>query len=527
MTWSLLLVYFIYSLQVKFKKSNWSFLCEIVLFVQINWGCIVKLRTCRFYFLLVVAVSIAGCSFAPDYERPAMELPPAWENAAADNLEAQWWRRFNDPVLNALVQEALANNKDIAAAVARLEIARSGVGSSASRLAPSPSASARHDHSWASRRVDGPPPAGHEESTNSSILFNAIWELDFWGKYRNTVKSSQAFFLAQESSRDAVYLSIAALTTKAYFDILSNRYQIDIARQTLKQRESAVRLYSAGASVGYMSEADLMRARSEVEVARYSLNLSLMQLDEAHSRLQLLLGRSPAEVMQGAQDTGASSLTSIGANNILPSGLPVDLLERRPDIKAAEQDLRAANFDIGVVRANYFPSITLGGSAGYSAKLAKFLTIGGSGVWNYGGELNLPLDFWQTRFQEKMAEARAVELAAAYEQTVRLAFKDMRDSLARQKYLADASASMLRRVDYLKKAASQAKTRYESGYSGYLELLDAERALFDSRLMWAQSRTAQLYALVDVCMALGGGWSDHDLPERLLAPVAEPNRGGK
>ncbi len=473
-------------------------------------------------FLVLAALALAGCSFAPEYRRPEMVLPVAWQQSSPDALEVQWWRRFEDPALNALVQEALLYNKDIEIALARLEIARAGAGVAYSDLAPHPSITGASSERWTSTRIAGAPPKGMEQTRHRELYFGALWELDFWGKYRNAAQGAMEQFLAVEANRDAAYLSVAAFTAKTYFDLLQYQYQIRIAEKTVTQRQKALNFYAANVSAGTVNESDLLRARGEVEVAKYTLSLARLRLDEAHTRLQVLLGRSPAEIMDSAvTQVREIRLEDAARAAFLPSGLPLYLLERRPDLKAAEQALRAAQFDIGVVRADYFPSISLSGQVGIAASKNSYLTTSGSGTWLYGVNLRLPLDFWQTRFREKMAEEHSRELVVVYELSVQTAFKDLRDSLSRQKHLADATQALSRRITALRKATSLAADRYSSGYSNYLELLDAERALFDSQISWSQNKASQLQAMVDVCLALGGGWSDHDLPERMTASNPE------
>jgi len=457
-------------------------------------------------YVWVLALFLAGCSLAPSYQRPAQNLPPVWEERAATGFDAQWWRRFDDPALDAMVLEALHHNRDIAASMARVEQAAAAAGISRSALAPVPSVDGSAGERWSSTRIAGAPPKGFEKSRNHDLYLGAAWELDFWGKYRNTLLGDEAKWLASEADLAGARLLVAATAAKSYFDLLNYTFQVDVARRTLLQRLQALDMQQVSEEIGFSSRADLLRAQSEVESARYSLALSQLGLDAAQSSLLVLLGRSPAEIMRRNSPALGNGLDSLPTVPVLPDGLPSDLLTRRPDLRSAEEGLRAAHFDVGVVRADYFPQLSLTGKTGWAAQEAGDLSLGGSSSWNYGLSLRLPLDFWTTRFRELMTEARCRESVARYEKAVQSAFQDVRNALARQALLADATAALERRIVDLTEAVDKAEDRYRNGYSNFLEVLDADRELFSAQLSWAQTRAQQLQATVDVCVALGGGW---------------------
>ena len=457
-------------------------------------------------YVWVLALFLAGCSLAPSYQRPAQNLPPVWEESAATGFDAQWWRRFDDPALDAMVLEALHHNRDIAASMARVEQAAAAAGISRSALAPVPSVDGSAGERWSSTRIAGAPPKGFEKSRNHDLYLGAAWELDFWGKYRNALLGDEAKWLASEADLAGARLLVAATAAKSYFDLLNYTFQVDVARRTLSQRLQALDMQQVSEEIGFSSRADLLRAQSEVESARYSLALSKLGLDAAQSSLLVLLGRSPAEIMRRNSPALGNALDSLPTVPVLPDGLPSDLLTRRPDLRSAEEGLRAAHFDVGVVRADYFPQLSLTGKTGWAAQEAGDLSLGGSSSWNYGLSLRLPLDFWTTRFRELMTEARCRESVARYEKAVQSAFQDVRNALARQALLADANAALERRIVDLTEAVDKAEDRYRNGYSNFLEVLDADRELFSAQLSWAQTRAQQLQATVDVCVALGGGW---------------------
>ena len=471
--------------------------------------------------LWILVLLFAGCSLAPPYQRPAQILPSVWEQNATERLDVQWWRRFNDPALDRVVEEALSHNRDLAASVARVEQAAAAAGISRSALAPSPSLDGRASESWTSTRIAGGPPKGFEKSSHHDIYLGAAWELDFWGRYRNSLYSAEAGLLASEADLESVRLLVAATAAKSYFDLLSYSFQVGIAEQTLKQRLQALELQKSSEEVGFSSRADLLRARSEVDTARYNLAMSRLGLDAAQSSLLVLLGRSPSEIMQEFSPTPSNTLKALPTVPVLPDGLPSTLLVRRPDLRSAEQSLRAAHFDVGVVRADYFPSLSLTGQAGAAAQKFGDLSLGDATTWNYGLSLRLPLDFWTTRFREQMAEARCREAAAGYDKAVQSAFKDVRDALTRQTLLNDANMALERQIADLTEAVEKADDRYRNGYSNFLDVLDADRELFSAQLGWAQTRALQLQSMVDVCLALGGGWEGEPAALAQNANVAE------
>ena len=486
-----------------FARKQLSFLSGVLVKTQI--------------WLLWIVFWVAGCSFAPPYQRPRQDLPGTWETAAENSIEVRWWRHFEDPLLDLLVAEALVHNRDIAAALARVEQAAANAGFVTSRLAPTPEATAARTQYWDSTRTAGAPPDGYQKYREYSLYLGASWELDFWGKYRNAAKAARAELAASEADRDTVFLLVTGNTVRSYFDLLGYEFQEKIAEKTLDQRLRALDFYRANEEFGFYSRTDLLRAASEVATTRYNLALARLGRDQAQSTLLLLLGRSPAAIMEDHQLATDRRLAALPSAPLVPAGLPSLLLERRPDLRSAEQDLIKAHFDIGVVRADYFPAVSLSGVYGSAAQGSHDLGREAAKSWSYGLSLRLPLDFWQTRFREQMADARCREAAANYEKAVQAAFKDVRDALTRQNYLADAATALTGRLENLEEAVAHAEDRYRNGYSSFIDLLDAERSLFDTQLNWAQNRTLHLHAMVDLIMALGGGWED-DPSNRPLLP---------
>jgi len=455
---------------------------------------------------LLSLLGLAGCSMAPEYVRPETETPAAWTEAA-DAPQVRWWERFQDDRLNELVEEALNNNRDIAQAMARVDFARAQLGLARAARFPAPGVTGTGVRNRSS--LLGLPPAtpGHEvNNLMSANLGVSSWEIDLWGKYASLTDAARAQLLASEATRDGVWLSVAAETVKGYFLLRSYDLQESIAAGTLQTREEAFKIYSARYEQGLINELDLFRVKAEVETARNALYGTRLGRDATESGLAALLGRSPRAIMTEGSIARGRELETMPTVPVLPAGLPSDLLERRPDIRAAEESLIAANFNIGAARAAFFPSISLTGLLGYASTELDTLFTGNARTWQLGGGLYLPLDFWRIQSNLRGSEARQREAVAVYEKTVQNAFREMRNALSQQSLYADMVRALESMVHDLDKAVVLAKTRYDNGYSAYLEVLDAQRSLFNSQLELAAVRSNHLVGIVNVCVALGGGW---------------------
>lgn len=312
--------------------------------------------------------------------------------------------------------------------------------------------------------------------------------------------------LGTEAAQRGMRLSIAAQTSNAYFLLRSLDLQLSTAERTVKTRTDALRIYTARYEQGLISELDLSRAKTEVETAKTALYQTRISRDAAESALEALLGRSPKDIMDGTVQRGMT-LESIPTPPVIPAGVPSDLLERRPDIQQAEMSVKSANANIGVAKAAWFPAISLTGLFGVVSPELHTLMSNPLQTWSYGGAASVPLlDFGRVKYGVEAAEAKQRESLATYEKTVQGAFKEMRDALTRQQEMSNVVASLERMVKELRLSVELANTRYDNGYSSYLEVLDAERSLFDSEMALAAARSERLSSIVNVCLALGGGW---------------------
>lgn len=456
----------------------------------------------RSLLLILMTFSLSACSLAPEYVRPSPELPSTWTGGQGQtelHLDVQWWRRFDDSTLNALVDEALKNNLDLEQALVRVEQAAAQLGTARSALAPTPSASGS-----GTRTMVG---SAHSDEFGANV--GVSWELDLWGKYRNQAQSARANLLASEAGRNAVRLSVAGNTVKGYFWLRAYSLQESTAERVLRTREEAHEIYANRYQQGQINELDLLRDEAEVESARNTLYTIRISKDAAESSLAVLLGRSPSEIMRKNAISAGNLEQALPVAPVLPGGLPSELLDRRPDIRQAEEQLKSANYNIGSVKASYFPSFSLTGLLGVvSPQLSSLFST--DSTTQGKGALGLPLDMWRTRSSVRGAEAQKREAEAAYIQTVQTAFQDMRDALMRQSEYALSVKSLDRQVHVLSSSVTHARNRYNNGYSSYLELLDAERSLFSAELNLISTRASQLAAIADVCLALGGGWEGEE-----------------
>jgi multidrug efflux system outer membrane protein len=474
-------------------------------------------------FALLAALSQAACSLAPTYERPDMPLPAEWNipEQAQNPLAERWWTRFNDPALDAMVEEAFQKNQDLEQSLAAVNSARAQLGMATSFLFPAVNVGGGWNINSLSLKGPTPVPSGLDRVQPAySGALSAAWELDFWGKYRNTHTALSDILLSTQAAYTGLRLTTSGATARSYFALLALDLQKEVAERTVKTREEALKIYTDRFKAGDITELDWLRAKAEVDVARVSLHETMAAREAAEASLLTLVGRSPREIMLNRPERGRA-IHLIPAAPILPAGLPSQLLERRPDIRAAEYALMAGNANIGVARAEFFPSISLTAAFGTQSSHLRNLFTVATGTWAYGIQGTMPiLDFGRTWWKVKDAEAQKQMALAVYNKTVQSAFSDIRTALVQQKENAEIVKSYKAQVESLFKAADLARVRYDNGYSSYLEVLDAERQLFGAEMQAATALAKRLNSIVDVCMALGGGWEDADTPEK--ADNAQP-----
>ena len=464
--------------------------------------------------VLTLTVLLSACSLAPKYERPDQEMPKQWRSVDMGSapLNTDWWTRFNDPVLTELVEEALKNNQDLAQSMANVESAAAQVGVGTAALLPVVNGTGSANAQGASEKSANTVPFNQSKLSRSTTAYqgalSASWELDFWGKYRNQYTMLSDVLMKTVIGHEASRLSVAGQTAQGYFSLLAMDMQLETARRTLKSREESFRIYTARYKQGDITELDWQRARAEVENARAQVHTSAVDVDKAEASLAVLLGRSPRDIIDRAMARG-KGINLLPSPPVLPAGLPSELLERRPDIRAAEFSIMAYNANIGVARAQFFPSISLTGALGSLAASVGSLFTGPAATWSYGASGTVPvLDFGNNWYNLKDAEAQKKAAIAVYRKTVQSAFEDIRTSLTAQREADHIVRSMQIQVESLRRAADIARLQYDNGYTDYLTVLDAERELFSAELSLATALQNRLNSVVSVCMALGGGWKD-------------------
>ncbi len=457
--------------------------------------------------LPVLALLAAGCApLGPNYLRPRVDTPAAFrfaETEAAALVNLHWWEQFRDPTLDALIAEALANNRDLRIAAARVDEYAGRLTATRSALYPQIGYEADSSRDRGSERLATPVPSSvANPQTTTSVVLSAQWEIDLWGRLRRQNEAARADLLASEEGRRGVVLSLVSSVAASYIGLRDLDRQLEIARQTLKSREASLRLFERRHQGGIVSRLELSQVRSEYEAAAAQVPALEKSVAQSEHALAFLLGRSPGPVARGK---GLDDLAFFA----VPAGLPSELLERRPDIRQAEQNLVSANALIGATRALYYPSISLTGLFGVASEELGNLFSGPARTWSFAGSLLGPLfTFGAVEGQVEQAEARHRQLLAAYEKAIQTAFREVDDALVDHRKTRERANTQLRQVTALRDYARLARLRYENGYTSYLEVLDAERSLFNVELQYTQTRADALTALISVYKAMGGGWVD-------------------
>ncbi len=462
----------------------------------------------------LLAALLSSCAVGPDYQRPAMELPAADSASAvarpaADGVTAagsqNWWASFNDPLLDATIAEAVKNNQDLVAAAARVAEARAQLGLAVSDQVPSVYAAASRERNRNSGESSRSGPDQPLRSTTNRATLNVSYEIDFWGKYRRASEAARADLLAVQANRDALLLSLTSQAAQGYFNLLALDAKLAATRQAIVRAEEGFALQKKRFEAGVISEFDFQQRAAEVDAARALLPPLQNQLGQQERALGVLLGRSPRAILQAAP--GRSAAFQPSGNVTVPAGLSSEVLLRRPDIVAAEQNLIAANARIGVARAAYFPSITLTGLLGSESSSLSDLFTGPARIWNFAGNLTQPL--WgagRITRQVDAAEARNEQFVAQYKTAVANAFREAQDAIQAQAAAREVYAIEQRRVTALAKSWELAKLRYNNGIASQLDVIDAERNLLLAELNRIEAERGFRAAVADFYKALGMGF---------------------
>lgn len=451
---------------------------------------------------LAAAALVASCTVGPDYERPAIELPASFDVPQARiAAPGRWWALFDDPVLDRLVDEALAANHDLRAAAARVDQARAQLGIARSDQLPDAGIDARRSRDRASQLGSFPLPPDAIETDTHRVLLRASWEIDFWGKYRRATEAARAELAASDAGMQAVRASLVADVARGYFALRALDGRLESVSRTLLGRNKSVELQKLRLDAGMVSELEYRQVESEMRNTEALVPTLRQAIARQEGALAVLLGRSPRAIYQAAIGRGAPAATAAVE---VPAGLPSDLLLRRPDLRAAEERLHAANARIGVARAAYFPSITLTGFFGGESQALADLFSSSARTWSVAGGLLQPLlESGAIRGGIEAADARTREAAELYRKAIADAFREVRDALHAQGNARDALAAHQAREAALARTAELARLRYENGAVSLFEVLEAERQLALASLDAIDAEHGRRNAIVDLYLALG------------------------
>jgi multidrug efflux system outer membrane protein len=464
------------------------------------------------------ALAAAACSFAPAYKRPDAGAPQQYRfaqpNETSSVADLPWWEMFKDPVLQDLIREALRANQDLALAVARVEESRAILGIAKADLYPQIAASvdAAYGHFVSKKLL----PGVNEQALYTASL-SASWELDLWGRVRNSRDAAYADLLGTEDGRRAVVLSLVSGVAQAYLELRALDLQLEIANSNQQTRKGTLDLFETRAEGGIASDLEVAQARTDLAVTTAVIPQTELLIWQKEHELCVLLGRAPGPIPRGAPLVDTPLVPE------LPQGVPAQLLERRPDVLAAEQAIVAAGKRVGVAVANRLPTLSLSGLIGIQARTVPDAFTPDALVWNAGGGLLAPV-FQGGRLRSAEEASRAVleESIASYKKAVQVALRDVADASAGVIKLHDVRAAREIEVKSTTQASELALDRYQGGVSSYLEVLDAQRRLFESQLDLANSIRDELVSMVQLYRALGGGWQQMEPSAQPVAAAATP-----
>ncbi|CAB3801101.1 Outer membrane protein OprM [Paraburkholderia ultramafica] len=466
----------------------------------------------------LLLLTLNGCLLGPDYVRPKVDVPATFRfsmEETADTANTAWWEQFEDPVLNDLITAALADNLDVKIAAARVEEFRGQFVTTRSGLFPQVGANFGASRQRASQDGSVPLPAGVNPVFNEfDASVSASWEIDLFGKIRRETEAARANLLASEEGRRGTILTLVASVASSYINLRSLDRQLDIAKATAESRADSVKVFTLRFQGGEVSQMELAQSQSEYQAALATIPQLEAQIAVQEDAIAVLLGRNPEPILRGRE------LDAL-APPAIPAGLPSDLIARRPDLLEAEQNLVAQNALIGAARALYFPSISLTGLFGSLSTDFSNLFTGPARVWSFAGAVSVPIfTAGNIEGQVRQAEARQQEALLAYRKAIQVAFQEVADALITAQKSREQLNVQADQVTALSTYAHLARLRYEGGYTSYIEVLDAERSLFNAQLVYAQTQGTELSSFVSLYKAMGGGWVVK--AEQMTQPQAQP-----
>lgn len=452
--------------------------------------------------LIILSVLIAaGCAIGPDYNRPVMDIPQAFRfdgEGSREVADSEWWKQFNDPVLEKLIVEALANNKSVKIAAANVNRASGMLMTTRSGLFPQIYYNGTAERVRLSKNTIQQVP--ENPYNNFQAVGSASWEIDLWGRIRRLSESAKANLYATIEARRGVILSLTTEIASTYIQLRGLDEQLRIANETLKTYEESVRIFELQNKYGQVSGMTVQQARSQYETAAAQIPQIEVEIAKTENALSILLGRNPGPIERGVK------LSDLKMPPI-PAGLPSDLLERRPDVLQAEQNLIAANAQMGAAKALFFPAISLTGVAGFASEELSKLWLGPSKLWNYAGNVVGPIFTGGGLLgQFRQSEASREAALYSYQQAVQSAFADAENALIARKKILEQVAAEQRKVTAFREYERMAELQYNAGYTPYLTVLNAQQELFPAELQAVQTNATSYIAVINLYKALGGGW---------------------
>ncbi len=465
---------------------------------------------CR--LLLPVFILTTGCTVGPDYKRPSVAVPASFRapeplpaTQAASLASLKWFEIFKDDKLQDLIRTALDKNYDLRDAVDRVEAARAGLGITRSAQFPNFDASGEINFNRLSRNGATPVPPQLLSSQNRTFgeatLGLLSFEIDIWGRLRRATEAARANLLSADENRKAVITTLVSDVATAYLSLRELDYELEISRRTLETRQQSLDLTKSRQIGGVSTLLDLRQAEQLVDTAAQTIPGIQQNIEQTENQIRLLLGENPGEVTRG------KVLTEQDLPPEVPAGLPSELLERRPDIRAAEETLIAANAQIGVARAAYFPQLTLSGALGGESTQLSSLFSGPARAWSLVPQVSQPI-FTAGRVKSgvRLAEAQRESALVQYEKTIQTAFAEVSNSLIAHQRVRESRERQEALVFALQDRLRLAYLRYRGGVDTQLNALDADRDLFQAELTLSQIRLEELLTVVQLYKALGGGW---------------------
>ena len=459
----------------------------------------------RKLLLLAVAVLLSGCAVGPNYKRPVVNVPtdyraavPKQSDSAASLGNEKWWDLYQDPVLTQLIHTALEKNYDVRIAATRVLEAQSQLGITRANQLPSASVGASIYSEQNAKTSNQFPPY---QVNAGQLNLSAIWNLDFWGKYRRQTEEARAQLLVTKWGQQAVISSLVANVATAYFELRALDSELDIAKRTLGSRQQSLQLTQVLATHGSASDLDVSQSEQLVYTASGTIPDLERQIEQQENLLSILLGEIPGSIPRGLP------LIEQPVPETVPAGLPSELLERRPDIREAEATIMAANAQIGVAKASFFPSLALTGTGGLESNALNRFLQQPSQTWSAAFSISQPIfEGGRLRSQLRLSRAQWQETALFYQQTVQTALQQVSDSLVASQKNREFREQQELLVQAAERSDRLSMFLYEQGGASYLQVLTNETNYFSAELNLVQAQLNERLALVQLYQALGGGW---------------------